>query len=79
VRLHAAWSVEEASGECLIIRDVGHSAGRPSITNDAEWVVWSLTNEGTLKRDARLFYYDSDGDRSELLHDGAGRFRGFAP
>ena len=51
----------------LTIQDVGHMRGK-SITNDVEAVVESLTREGLLPDDRRLFYYDSDGQLDEIAH-----------
>ena len=67
----------ESDAKKLTIQDVGHLRGK-SVTNDAEAVVESLTREGLLPADRRLFYYDSDGQLDEIVHkDGA--FVGFAP
>lgn len=60
----------------LVIRD--RDTGGPSITNDAEAVVRFLIARGKLTPRMRLFYYDTDGQLDELLHDGT-KFTGFAP
>jgi len=61
----------------LTIQDVGHLRGK-SITNDVEAVVESLTREGLLLDDRRLFYYDSDGQLDEIIHKD-GYFVDFVP
>lgn len=65
--------------EPLIIRDVGHDSGFASVTNAAETVVAELHADGQLPKGRTLYYFDSEGDMDELLHDGAGQFLGFKP
>jgi hypothetical protein len=67
---------EECTPEILVIRDMD-SPGCRSITNDAEVVVEYLYQQGELKGDRRLHYYDTDGNKDELLHDGEGKFINF--
>lgn len=67
----------ESDQSKLTIQDVGHVDGI-TITNDVEAVVESLTREGLLPADRRLFYYDSEGQLDEITHKG-GVFVGFAP
>lgn len=65
----------------IVIRDVGHDKGCPSITNDAEAVVMRvlyIARQMGESSDCRIFYYDSDGRLDELCHDGI-RFTGFKP
>lgn len=71
----ALYEVVESTPEKVVIRDIGHDRGRPSVTNDAEAVVAEL---GPKLGSRRLFYFDSQGDLDELLHVG-GVFAGFAP
>lgn len=62
----------------LIIQDVGPWNRHLTVTNDAENVVQRLERQGHLPPGRRLFYYDSDGEFSEILvRDGF--FAGFAP
>jgi hypothetical protein len=68
---------EESTSEVLVIRDVGGSRAM-TVTNDAESVVAELHQHYGLGA-RKLLYYDSSGDLDELVHDGAGRFVGFAP
>ena len=49
-----------------------------SVTNDAENVVAELFENGLLNNGKRLFYYDSEGQLDEILHE-EGKFTGFAP
>jgi hypothetical protein len=61
---------------CVVIRDTGHQA-HMSVTNDVEAAVLYLLESDQLAADQRLYYYDSDGQLDELLHDGS-RFTGFS-
>lgn len=75
----ARFGVMRSTATSLVIEDLGPWDQHPTVTNDAEGVVHRLHVSGRLSPGVRLFYYDSDGDYSELKHDGAGRFAGFAP
>lgn len=70
--------LNETTDVVVVIRDVGPWDQHATVTNAAEHVVAELHGKFGLKG-RRLFYYDSDGRRDELLHDGAGRFTGFGP
>lgn len=62
----------------LVIKDIGPWNKHLTITNDAEGVVQRLAQQGHLPAGRRLFYYDSEGELSEILvRDGF--FAGFAP
>lgn len=76
-RRHALFDVVSGNEFSFTLRDTGHAAGHPTITNDAEYVVQSLARLWKIEG-MRIFYYDSDGELSELLHDGP-KFTGFAP
>jgi len=58
----------------VVLRDVGPWSCHPTITNDAEQVVEEVAQ---WLGDRRLLYYDSDGELTELRHDGP-KFIGFA-
>lgn len=58
----------------IVIRDANN--GGKTITNDAEAVVAYLMQNGLTPGIHRMFYYDTEGDRSELLFDARG-FKGF--
>jgi hypothetical protein len=60
---------------CVIRDDGGGDA--MSVTNNAEAVVLLLQNSGRLDGHLKLYYYDSDGQLDELLHDNRGTFLGF--
>lgn len=67
------YEIVSHSTTAVTIRDIG--THHTSVTNDAETVVKEMHKWGLGIR--RLFYYDSDGDLSELLHDNKGGFDGF--
>ena len=75
----AVWATvqEDFLGTLLVIRDTGHGCGEPTITNDAEGVVAELVATRKLKPRTRLLYIDSEGDLTQILHDGR-KFLGFA-
>ena len=61
----------------LVIKDIGPWNRHLTVTNDAENVVQRLERQGHLPVSRRLFYYDSEGELSEILvRDGF--FAGFA-
>jgi len=70
--------VSNFPGEPLVIRDIGPWHVHPTVTNDADSVVATLVEMGHLPEGRRLFYYDSEKRRDEILVV-AGRFAGFAP
>lgn len=89
--VRAGYDVIFAASNAVVILDVGHVNGCPTITNDAAAVVADLASQisvtgglvpsfgddaGGMLGKRRLFYIDSDGRMDELLHDG-GNFRGF--
>lgn len=65
-----------AGDEPLVLRDVGPWDQHPTVTNAAERVVQDLVAQGRLEPKQRLLYYDSEGELTEILHDGE-RFTGF--
>jgi len=70
----AKFEVVRSDNETVVLRDVGPWSKHPTVTNDAEQVVESL---GNWVGNRRLLYYDSDGELTELRHDGT-KFTGFA-
>ena len=70
--------VEDQPGEPLVIRDLGPWDQHLSVTNDAENVTAELFMKGKLYGSRRLFYFDSDGIKDEIVHRG-GIFLAFAP
>lgn len=59
----------------MVLADIGPHDQYKTITNAAEQVVATCHMAGLGKR--RLFYFDSDNDLTELLHDGNGKFVNF--
>lgn len=70
----AAFEVVEEDAGKVVLRDIGPWSKHPTITNDAEQVVEKMHAR---VGDRRLLYYDSDGELTELRHEGP-RFTGFA-
>jgi hypothetical protein len=75
--MHAQFKLLDHEREYIFIRDIGHRTGR-SVTNDAEYVVEQLYLKFplNLSDEIRIFYEDSQGEISELLHAG-NKFLGF--
>ena len=69
------YEIVEETEELIVIRDLGPWDCFPTITNGAEEVVESLA---LLLKGRRLEYYDSEGNRDQLLVKD-GKFAGFAP
>lgn len=64
---HAIYEIveSESTKQILVIRDM--CAPFKSITNDAEWVVDQLAQSGRIVFGMRLLYYDTYGDKDEIL------------
>ncbi len=75
---HAAYSVVSSDATQITIRDFGPWDRHLTVTNDAEHVVAEMARVYGLGT-RRLFYFDSEGQLDELVHDGNGRFVRFAP
>lgn len=75
--MRAEYEVEGQEAGSITIRDVGHSRGRMTVTNDAAAVVADLVGKGLLPEGRRLLYFDSQGELGEMLILD-GRFAGFA-
>ncbi|MDE3097557.1 MAG: hypothetical protein KGK07_16345 [Chloroflexota bacterium] len=65
-------------GEWFLLEPAAGELGGPTITNAAEEVVADLHHALGLRASERVFYVDTDGRVDELLHDGVGKFTGFA-
>lgn len=79
-RMRARWTIDVIEDDRMIIRDIGHDTGCPTITNDAAAVVAYVVGKKFLDRPVgqrRLFYRDSEGELAELVVE-QGRFAGFA-
>jgi len=68
----ARYDVVSITPEIVTVQDEN---GPVSVTNDAETVVREVAEQYPGKR---IWYFDSDGNLDELLHDN-GVFKGFAP
>jgi hypothetical protein len=73
----ANFAIVLRTSKSLLIRDVGPWNVHFTITNDAERVVEDLC-AGSLLHGRRLFYFDSEREITELVHEN-GRFVRFAP
>ena len=71
----ANYIIEEELKDKVIIRDIGPWDKFPTVTNSPEEVVLELREKISGKR---LFYYDSEGNLDELVHED-GIFKGFKP
>ncbi len=72
---HASYRLVDSTEELVLIEDIGPHDQFPTITNDAEWVVFRLA---PMLEGRRLEYIDSDGNRDQLIVKD-GKFAGFAP
>lgn len=68
--------IKERPNEILIEDRSGVWKGRKTITNAAELVIEDLFWRNLIKKSTRVLYIDSDGNISELSHDGR-KFTGF--
>jgi hypothetical protein len=66
------------SPELIVLYDLGPWDTYKTITNDAEAVVQYLYKSNRLHTASKqIVYYDSDGEATQMLHDGNGNFTGF--
>lgn len=70
----ANYDVVEQNDQRIVLRDIGPWDQYMTITNAAESVVAGLGDIGS----RRVFYYDSDGELTELVVND-GQFERFAP
>lgn len=77
--VRASFEIVSVAEDVITLRDLD---GPVSVTNDAEAVVASVIEwKGAFNnagRPYRIFYFDTSGDRDELVHD-RGKFLRFAP
>lgn len=71
------YQLVESSPGRIVIRDIGDHRHR-TLTNDADNVVAELLRSKRIKPTSRIYYYDSEGEPGEMVHDGV-RFVGFEP
>lgn len=71
MNMNAVYSILNVTDVCVIIKDEFTDTNPiKSVTNDAERVVAEVNRAHPGKR---IFYYDTEGDITELVHD-KGRF-----
>ena len=70
---NANFEIVSQADDRLVLCDLGPWSSHLTITNDAEHVVEAM---GPTLRGRRLFYYDSEGELTELLVKD-GKFAGF--
>lgn len=63
----ANWHIVVATPDKLVLRDVGPWDRFMTVTNDAENVVRVEVATGLLRNGMRLYYYDSEGEFTEIL------------
>ena len=61
-----------------ILSDIGPWDKYPPITSDVEYVVDDLYCIHGLRNGERVFYFDSERNLDEILHEN-GKFKGFKP
>ena len=64
--------------EVIILQDLGPWDHFSTITNDAEAVVKYLFKSDQATGTKQIVYYDSEGEATQLVHDGKGNFVDFA-
>ena len=70
----------ESDKDKIIIHDIGQWSSNLTVTNDVENVVRKLARAGYLPPQRRLFYYDSEGELSEIIvRDGEFYHVGYVP
>jgi hypothetical protein len=65
----ASYKIVKSTAAFVLVRDVGPHDVFATVTNAAEDVVQELWVGGLLG-DLRLFYFDTDGNLDEIVHDG---------
>lgn len=75
----ANYEIEKDNDQFVVIRDCGPHDEYPTVTNAAESVVDFLhKNLDRTLSGRRLFYWDSGGDFTELIHH-SGKFFDYGP
>lgn len=64
--------------QVIVLKDLGPWDHFSTITNDAEAVVKYLFKTGQATGTKQIIYYDSEGEATQLVHDGKGNFVDFA-
>ena len=74
---HAQYIIIEDGPNKIVLKDIGPWDKYLTITNDAEYIVNQLHLTNRLSFDKQLLYYDSEGELTELKHNGNGVFISF--
>jgi len=69
----ANYEIVDQTPKAVLIKDLGPWSRHFTITNDAEGVVLRMS---PILKGRRLYYFDSDGDLTELVIEN-GHFKGF--
>jgi len=76
--MRSNFTILSNSPDVIVLQDLGPWDHFQTITNDAENVVAYLYKSGRLVPPTKqIVYFDSDGEATELKHDGMGNFTGF--
>lgn len=69
--------INRVTPEVIELKDIGPWNKYQTITNDAEAVVAHLHQKEMLTPEKQIVYMDSNGEWTEIFHDGMGNFEGF--
>jgi hypothetical protein len=75
--LKSNFIINRITPEVVELEDIGPWDQYRTITNDAEAVVAYLHQKQILTPEKQIIYTDSDGEWTEIYHDGVGNFEGF--
>lgn len=75
--MYIRYNIIQANETCIVLKDMGPWNRYMTITNAAEHVIEDMQRIFIIGN-RRIFYYDSEGELTELLVKD-GRFAGFAP
>lgn len=65
------------TAQVIVLEDLGPWDHFKTITNDAEAVVQYLFKSNQATGTKQIVYFDSEGEATQLGHDGKGNFTGF--
>jgi len=71
------FTINRITPDVVELQDLGPWNQYQTITNDAEAVVAYLYQKEILTANDQIVYKDSNGEWTEIFHDGAGNFEGF--
>ena len=75
--MYIRYDIIQATETCIVLKDLGPWDRYMTITNAAEHVIEDMQRIFIIGN-RRLFYFDSEGELTELCHEGE-RFIRFAP